>query len=559
MDFESMLNDDLKARMTAHVAAGLDPVAAMAKAQAEMLANNPFVPPKDGCPVNDLPPELLAHIFALGCAMDDEENEEDEEEDDGEEWETDEEGSDGEPDEIVNEDEHDGDNDVLMQSPKKHSAPLHAPNSDSDDEEKHDHSHDDEHGEEGEDDGPPVPFQVLVSHVCRNWRSVALSSHTLWTRLRFDGHLKPDAAREWLARANGLPLEISIDCSHAHGPHPDDLHGPVPPPPASMIQVLLDQISGTFTTASSTIEAVVVPEEGAEPPVDPCISIDDLRQILALLIPHVDEWKLFEVNVLRYEYMYIIHETLATLPGAPLLEHIGLYNYEDFDTEDIDHFLPAELAKPFVPFQGNVPKLQSIALWAVHLDWDASLSFLRGLQEIEMAYHTKDVRPKAETFRAMITNSPQLEVLSLCATGPEGDLEISELPALKALVLVDIPQDELKPLINSFILPALEDLTLDLLSEDYTEFVVQLVGPAQGSRRSLLAGLLTLKINALSCNDKAVDLFLAQLESVKRKKDEEFLRKNVETYDTYEPSESEDEEEDDMDSIGDGDEVMDED
>ena len=30
-----------------------------------------------------------------------------------------------------------------------------------------------------------LPFQVLVSHVCRHWREIALESPTLWTTLSF--------------------------------------------------------------------------------------------------------------------------------------------------------------------------------------------------------------------------------------------------------------------------------------------------------------------------------------------------------------------------------------
>lgn len=46
----------------------------------QILLSNPFVPPKgDRCPINDLPNELLAHIFWLGTFGDDEEDDEDDE------------------------------------------------------------------------------------------------------------------------------------------------------------------------------------------------------------------------------------------------------------------------------------------------------------------------------------------------------------------------------------------------------------------------------------------------------------------------------------------------
>lgn len=44
------------------------------------LVNNPWVPPK-GCPINDLPNELLSHIFHLGTLAEEEDVDEDVDED----------------------------------------------------------------------------------------------------------------------------------------------------------------------------------------------------------------------------------------------------------------------------------------------------------------------------------------------------------------------------------------------------------------------------------------------------------------------------------------------
>jgi hypothetical protein len=134
----------------------MSPEAAMQKAEAELLTNNPFRPPTHGCPVNDLPPELLAHIFQLGCKLDEEEDEYDDDyADEGidleDEWETDEE--EGEADEEVDEEV---DEDVRMGSPEKRKGPRRSngaapPDTDGEDS-------DDEDGEE-EEDGPFLPFQ----------------------------------------------------------------------------------------------------------------------------------------------------------------------------------------------------------------------------------------------------------------------------------------------------------------------------------------------------------------------------------------------------------------
>ncbi|KAJ7212156.1 hypothetical protein GGX14DRAFT_447706 [Mycena pura] len=517
LSFETMLSEDLRQRVARHIQdLGLSPEAAMERAQAELLANNPFIPPKHGCPVNDLPPELLAHVFKLGCEMYEEERYEDEDDDHSDDdldleddWETDDE--EGEADEEL---DTGADTDVHMRSPKKGSTslpPLRPLDADPS------AVPESEDGSESElEEEPDLAFQVLVSHVCRHWRQIALGSHTLWTTLRFgfEGHLNVEKAQAWLERANGLPLDIYIDCTRAHDPTQDDEKLDDPQPPAVQpldlgigIIVSFDHATGTITTEPS----VPVQEEEE---LEPCISLEDLITIMDLLIPHVQEWRIFEVTVNIYKYVYEVLSRLAQCPSAPLLEEFGLYNYEE--SEETETFEPAELATAFLPFHGIAPKLTITAFWGVHVAWDESLSFLKGLRDIELAYHVRDVRPSFETFRAIIDNSPELEVLTLCFSGPTGDLEVIQMPSLRTLVLCYLELEYLQPLVRSFVLPALEDLTLELQDEDYTEFVKQLVGPAQGQTRSLLAGLTTLKLAGLPCDDNSSDLFMAQLENLKK-------------------------------------------
>ncbi|KAJ6584921.1 hypothetical protein B0H19DRAFT_1107195 [Mycena capillaripes] len=525
-DFDTRLSEDLKQRVATIILEnpGMSPAAAMQKAQDDLITNNPFRPPTHGCPVNDLPPELLAHIFQLGCKLDDEEDEfDDDYEDEGldleDEWETDEEG--GEADEHV-----DADEDVRMGSPEKRKAPHRSsdgpapPETDGEDS-------DSEDGEEGEEEEvePYLPFQILVSHVCRHWREIALGTHTLWTTIRFVGHLNADKGRAWLQRSNGLPLDIFIDCTDMHNPehdhHPD---GDVPDPhvPGAFndadlgysVVLAFNPDTGTLTT--STTPGMPLGLETEPEPTEACVSLDDLKVILDMIIPHVGQWRIFEVSVNFYTYMYEVLSRLAQCPSAPLLEELGLYNYEETEIEESATFQPAHLATAFLPFHGVAPKVTHVAFWGVHIAWDESLSFLQGLREIELAYHTPDVRPSFETFRAIVDASPELGLLSLCFSGPTGDMEALEIPSLRTLVLCYLEQDFVKPFVAALRLPGLEELTLDLCDEDYTEFAKQLAGPARGQTRSLLAGLTTMKIANLMCNETAADLVMAQLDGLKR-------------------------------------------
>ncbi|KAJ7784610.1 hypothetical protein B0H16DRAFT_304076 [Mycena metata] len=526
--FEAKLSEDLAHRALTILTAnpGMSQEAAMLQAQTDLresaLKNNPFKPPT-GCPVNDLPPELLAHIFKVGCEMQAEEDDADYEDEDGldleDEWETDDE--DGEVDEVVEDDE---DKDVRMGSPEKRRTHTHPASDGAAPPET-----DGEESEDGDDWDADLPFQVLVSHVCKHWRAVALNTHTLWQIIQFTTHLNVEKSKAWLERSNGLPLDVFIDCTSVHGPDGHDHddgdeathHPPTAQHPPSTGGALMGIImafnptTGTLTTDTITADQEQMMSADVAPP-EPCISLDDFKVILDMIMPHVHNWRVLEVSANYYTYMYELLSRLAKVPGAPLLEELGLYNYEESESEEVDTFEPAHLAEAFLPFQGNAPKVTHVAFWGVHIAWEAALPMLQGLREIEFAYHTRDVRPSFETFRAMLEASPEIELLSLCYSGPVGDMEVLEVPSLRTLVLCYLEPDFVKPFIGALVLPGLEELNVDLVEEDFTDFATQLAEPARGQTRSLLAGLTTMKLTGLQCNDATCAVVMAQLEGLKR-------------------------------------------
>ncbi len=160
----------------------------------EMLTNNPFQPTQGGkCPINDLPDEILGYIFSVGVnqEIEDEINDYDSE-DDGDFEDEEEDG------------DENGDEDASFAAATPESAPF---DSDMDS----DASSDSDMFEDDED--IRVPFQVLVSHVCKRWRAVALDAHILWTSLEFVARPNLEKARTYISRSQGLPLSISIDCT----------------------------------------------------------------------------------------------------------------------------------------------------------------------------------------------------------------------------------------------------------------------------------------------------------------------------------------------------------
>ena len=75
---------------------------------------------------------------------------------------------------------------------------------------------DDEWADEEEDDEEEkeeVAFPVIVSHVCRRWRTVVLGIPELWTKLQFTGDYNKEQAETCLARSKDAPLNIHIDLS----------------------------------------------------------------------------------------------------------------------------------------------------------------------------------------------------------------------------------------------------------------------------------------------------------------------------------------------------------
>ncbi|CAK5284217.1 unnamed protein product [Mycena citricolor] len=515
-NFAKMLEAELRTRVSDLIRdnPSMTPKEAMVKASQERLTNNPFQPPLHGCPINTLPPELLAHIFEIGRAME-EQDEDDDGYDEGDDYgddEVDDEWTDDEDIEVIDEEVVE-DEDVVMSSPKKPFSPLEAvdpPQSDSG-------------SEEDEEEELHPSFQVLVSHVCRHWREVSLAAHTLWTTLKFNTHLNLDRAKTYIERANGLPLDIFIDCTHEHQPDLDDLEelpdSEMPshtvPPNAHAVILSMNPVTGSV----SALEPLSTPKES-----DICIPLPDLITIIELLTPHVEQWRIFEVTVKYFTHMHEVLKRIALLPSAPLLVEMGLYNYEDFDEEDADDefetFKPAELREPLLPFGGNAPKLKNVAFWAVHIDWDQALEkgLLTGLHEIELAYHAKDVRPSFETFKSMIDSSPQLSLLSMCLSGTTGEMTTVELPSLRSLVLCVLEAEYVALLVQAFVMPQLHDLTLDLHDEDFTDFALQLAEARSETegRRSLLSGLTALKLTSFPCNDAAADKMMSQLDSLER-------------------------------------------
>ena len=456
------------------------------------LKDNPFVPPKVTCPVNNIPPEVLSLIFEIGArSIEDGEDSDDEDEAMATFWNLEE----GVEDDVLNEED----------SVTRRLGRSKVTGNDGDE------SQYDGISESASDSTFEVapPFEVLISHVCQHWRTVALNTPSLWTKINVSPlESAPfERVKILLERGKSLPIDIHIDCEP-----PDD--------------------DDESSCGSEDSELDQSPHS---------MSFSDLDSLMSLLVPHISRWGSIEVSVSCYKHMFVFLSAVSdpSIAGAPQLEALQLYHHED--AESLTAFAHPDLVQHFKLFGGVAPRLKSVALWGVHVDWCQEwLSSGSNLLDLELAYHTDDVRPSWTQFVGILRGAPKLETLSLCSSGPlgaphdwysEGGLEshgddhsgVIGLRSLTDLVLAFHSPVYVSGLIHRLALPALKSLTLDFDDDDFTDVVAQLAGPAttavppqDGEKmHSLLSGLETLKISGLPCSDRSVELMYKELGNLK--------------------------------------------
>ncbi|PPQ65841.1 hypothetical protein CVT26_000775 [Gymnopilus dilepis] len=494
---EQQMQNDISASLAAVIRKNpkLTTQEAMRSVTSEMLKNNPYQPPKDGRnPINDLPNEILAYIFQLGA--EDEEEEEEEGEDSEADWEdvsTSEEESEGE--------ESSSDESSVEDVVIRDDTGGQAYDSDS------------------EDDEPKVPFQVLVSQVCRRWREVAVESPTLWTTLKFVGRPRLEKAKVYLSRAQNLPLTIYIDCTFPESVDEED-HPDHP--------LYSDNEARRQRRAQSCEDPDCSHDQDDDdiPKVE-FISQQQLSQILDLIEPEVSHWQLFDFRASTYGYVSLLLSRLHKLPSAPLLETLQICHFED--CEDFE-FFSGDDKTSFLPFHGIAPNLRDAVFWGVHIQWDGPL--LRNLQNLELSYHSKDVRPSYKAFVDIINSSPDLHTLILSLSGPalpegvpfDADPEEHEgawgptpltIPSLQELGLQFHDVQYASALVQHLDTPNLKSLLLNFEGEDYSSFVKTLVKPVKGRAESVLHYIENLKLSGLPCDMASAEAFLGQLVNLK--------------------------------------------
>ena len=431
-----------------------------------LLPNNPFVPPKyDVCFINNLPSELLSRIFEDGSADDDSEDE------DGAGFWDNRHYNMSDANEADGKDTHDSN--VEMQEE------LEGEDGEGEgDEEETDAA--------GSSDFPPpgISFQIVVSHVCRHWRNVALSTPSLWTCIKVTPEVRPpyEYISTRLERGKALPIHINVNCERKR--------------------------------------CVQLPSDAY------------LESLFSLLSPHIHRWRTMEVSVLDYHYLYVFLSAVSnpSIPVAPLLTAL---EFDSFGS------IYRGMSKHLTLVAGSAPLLTSLVLCGVHVDWNQPwIASASNLIHLELAFHPDDVRPSWAQFASILRGASALEKLSLRRSGPSGDPHewfIEPTPGspaglntpLQLLHVTDFTlafhsQARAIGLFHRFCLPALKNLVLEFDMGDYTEFFHELAKPAtslslpsaQGQPCSLLRNLESLKIAGLPCRTECLPKLYGELQNL---------------------------------------------
>ncbi|KAH9890108.1 hypothetical protein C8Q73DRAFT_653017, partial [Cubamyces lactineus] len=285
-------------------------------------------------------------------------------------------------------------------------------------------------------DSDPIPdeqireeptFEVLVSHVCRYWRQVALHTPHLWTTIHFRTRAHMSRGEVYLSRNGRLPIDIYVDtCSE------DDY------------QLHKDLLFR-----------------------------DEFLPVFDVVLPHIDRWRELHLIVADLECKTFARKVLSTCGTAPALETLQLWHVQNWRTSErlFNHIGPP----PVVVFGGELPSLKHIILQGVNLPWSRS-PFLRNLSSVEFALHSDNVRMPFDLWRAMLDSSPNLTRLSLLFSGPRAAPSPAspvidgigwwgaEPPPPDAVIP---PGTRLPPSVEPIHLPALRDVQLNNLESDY--------------------------------------------------------------------------------------------
>jgi hypothetical protein len=285
-----------------------------------------------------------------------------------------------------------------------------------------------------------ILYPIILSHVVRRWRHIAMSTSILWTSIILT-HPSPwsqlSRTVAYLSRSHRRPLDIFLDFRDPSWNWQEDQHS---------------------------------------------FGWKHMENVIRLLSPHVSRWRNLELFTDTWSPIFTFLWYLRKVQSAPMLESISLSRCNIYFASRGEVFRPVAL-KQSIPLLGGgeaLKRLRKVVLAGVHVDW--SNSGLRDLVELELKYHAIDVMPSLVQFVDILTGCPDLERLSILGWGPRFDTVSTKvdhdvpslhvgnlrrtirLPRVKHFVLGFLDVEYAIELLSLFCLPVLEGLILEDIS-----------------------------------------------------------------------------------------------
>lgn len=323
-----------------------------------------------------------------------------------------------------------------------------------------------------------LPWELLVSRICRLWRETAIQTVSLWTTLEFGHRFSMAKIQAYLQRSKNAPLDVVIS--------------------------LMDGDDASYEIC-----------EGQSP----AFWITQIRQILAVIVPYVHRWRALKINVVNYRPMAKALVELGKCSGAPLLEKLELELACD-EKLDCPFPYPSLTTQDFVIFHGSVPRLKTLYLSGVFLDWPRYHG-LNGLTSLDLRSHYCDVRPSLADLTRILHESPNLKLLTLAETLPAGQsrewgASPIKLPSLEYFAFGHVRPTKGAALLTRLAMPNLTHLVLNFEERGNCDALFSALSKSHpGTRYPIFSKIEILNLHGIKCGKRVLQEACAALDNLR--------------------------------------------